>query len=323
MSELIERVAARSVHPEMFVAGMAAIYVTGLLLLVAAALKFLEHIRHSEPLSQKYAHFFSTREMLIGVLVLFPFWLNSIAQLPLAAGLARLYFALGAVSIFVAVVWHIAAKFTIRHMWSDGIEIKEQHQLMTSGAYALARHPMYASLLMWCWGASLMMANWASFLITTLVLLPLMIKRAKDEETALLKVQPDYFLYQQNAPMLTPKLKGAIGLAVRAAAVGLFAWLVMSGVTASGLMLLCAIHLYLSFCIAPAKVAFSYRSKTAMTVVVWALAQAWPPAYYLLYALLAMFVYGLRFNCPCMLVYERYHGCPCVGWVKSCLVKPR
>jgi protein-S-isoprenylcysteine O-methyltransferase Ste14 len=323
MPELIWQVAARSAHPELFVVSMTVIYATGLLLLVAAALKFLEHIRHPEPLSQQHDHFFSTREMLIGVLVLFPFWLNSIAQLPLAASLAHLYFAIGIAMIVGAVAWHIAAKFTIRHMWSDGIEIKEQHQLMTSGAYALARHPMYASLLMWCWGASLMMANWASLLITTLVLLPLMIKRAKDEEKALSKVQPDYFLYQQNAPMLTPKLDGAIGLVVRAVAAGLYAWLVISGLTASGLMLLCAVHLYLSFCIAPAKVAFSYRSKTGMTAVVWALAQIWPPAYYLLYFVLAMFVYGLRFDCPCMLVYERYHGCPCFGWVKSCVVKPR
>lgn len=323
MPELIRQVAARSFHPELFMAGMAVIYVTGLLLLAAAALKFLEHFRHPEPLSQKHAHFFSTREMLIGVLVLFPFWLNSIAQLPLGRDLARLYFAIGLFMTGAAVAWHVCAKLAIRHMWSDGIEIKEQHQLMTSGAYALARHPMYASLLLWCWGASLMMANWASLVITTLVLLPLMVKRAKDEEIALLKVQPDYFLYQQNAPMLTPKLEGAPGLAVRVAAGGLYAWLVISGLTASGLLLLCAIHLYLSFCITPAKVAFSYRSKTGITVVVWGLAQVWSPAYFLLYAVLAMFVYGLRFNCPCMLVYEHYHGCPCFGWVKSCVLKPR
>lgn len=321
MPELIQQAAARSVHSDLFMAGMAVIYVTGLLLLAAAALKFLEHVRYPEPLLQKNTHFFSTREMLIGVLVLFPFWLDSIARLPLATGLARLYFAIGVVMIGAAVAWHVWAKVAIRHMWSDGIEIKHEHQLMTCGAYGLARHPMYASLLMWCWGASLMMANWASLLITTLVLLPLMIKRAKDEETALLRVQADYFLYQQNTPMLTPKLEGVPGLIARVAAIVLFAWLVISGLTTSGLLLLCAIHLYLSFCIAPAKVAFSYRSKTAMTAVVWGFAQVWPPAYFLLYAVLAMFVYGLRFNCPCMLVYERYHGCPCVRWAKSCLLK--
>jgi hypothetical protein len=206
-------------------------------------------------------------------------------------------------------------------MWSDGIEIKREHTLITAGPYALARHPMYASLLLWCWGASAMMANWASLAIATFVLLPLMIRRGRDEETALLKADPDYQLYRENAPMLTPKLSGAAGLAVRMAAAGLFAYAVVAGVNWAGLILLVALHVYLGFCLKPEKIGFSYLTKSGMTVAVWLAAQVWPPAAYLLYVILAMFVYGLFFNCPCMLVYERYHGCPCFGLVKRCLIK--
>ena len=36
---------------------------------------------------------------------------------------------------------------------------------------------------------------------------------------------------------------------------------------------------------------------------------------------MAMCLYGLKWNCPCMLVYEKYHGCPCFAFVKSCLKK--
>ncbi len=323
MPELIRQVAAQSINPTLFLAGMGLLYATGLFLLVAAAFKFFEHSRHRLPLAKNRTHFFSTREMLVGVLVLFPFWLNSIAQLPLESALQPVYFSIGVAMVGVAVTWHVWAKITIRHMWSDGIEIKREHQLVTTGAYALARHPMYASLLLWCWGASFVMFNWASLLITTVVLLPLMIKRAKDEETELLKVQSDYVLYQQNAPMLTPRLVGVPALAVRVAAIFLFAVNVFIGLTGPSLLLLCGLHLYLGFCLVPEKVAFSYRSKSGLTVLFWALAQLWHPFYYFLYAILAMFIYGLKFNCPCMMIYEKYHGCPCFGWVKTCLLKPR
>ena len=85
---------------------------------------------------------------------------------------------------------------------------------------------------------------------------------------------------------------------------------------ASPLILLIGLHVWLGFCLKPEKIGFSYLTKSGMMVAVWAAALFWPPAYYVLWLLLAVFVYGLFFNCPCMIVYERYHGCPCVGWVK-------
>jgi protein-S-isoprenylcysteine O-methyltransferase Ste14 len=316
MPELITATAARAGDPILFLIGMGFIYATGLVLLIAAGLKFLEHARHPEPLAKNRRHFFSTREMLIAVLLLFPFWLNTIAQLPLRPDLYRIWFGIGGVKMTAAVVWHVAAKIAIARMWSDGIEIKRQHSLMTRGPYALARHPMYASLLMWCWGASAMMANAATLALTTGVILPLMIRRARDEETELLKADPEYLLYRENAPMLTPKLAGAAGILVRVAAAALLAYCIISGITGAGLILLAGLHVWLGFCLKPEKIGFSYLTKSGMMVAVWAAALVWHPATYVFYFLLAMFAYGLFFNCPCMLVYERYHGCPCIGWIK-------
>jgi protein-S-isoprenylcysteine O-methyltransferase Ste14 len=109
---------------------------------------------------------------------------------------------IGCAAVIWSIIWHIWAKRNIRYMWSDGIEIKDGHQLITSGAYSLSRHPMYASLFLWCLGASLLMFNWITLTLTCLVLLPLLILRAKDEEKELIDVQPDYVLYQQNVRML-------------------------------------------------------------------------------------------------------------------------
>ncbi|MBO7448094.1 hypothetical protein J6U78_07160, partial [bacterium] len=70
------------------------------------------------------------------------------------------------------------------------------------------------------------------------------------------------------------------------------------------------------------KVAFSYRSKSGMIAVIGLISlYLWHPVIYLNYVIMAMCLYGLKWNCPCMLVYEKYHGCPCFALVKSCLKK--
>jgi hypothetical protein len=116
MVELIRQVAARSLDPGLFMVGMTLIYATSIVLLAAAALKFLEHSRNPQPLATSRARFFSTREMLVGVLVLSPFWLNSTAQLSPEARLQPVYFAVGAAMVCLATAWHIAAMVAIRHM---------------------------------------------------------------------------------------------------------------------------------------------------------------------------------------------------------------
>jgi len=321
MHDLIQRIANQSSNPFLFIAGMSVIYFTSLILLIAAAFKFLEHARTSPKIARKIAHPFSTREMIFCIAVLFPFWLHSIGQIKMNAGLQSVYFGVGLVLILSAVAWHIWAKFNIRAMWSDGIEIKQDHRLISTGAYALARHPMYATLLLWCWSASFIMFNWLTMAITTLAILPLMIARARAEERELSKVLPGYLSYQENVRMLAPTIGGFYAVAVKIMAMCLLGYFIWQGVTLPRVILLFAIHLYLGYSLTPEKVAFSYRSKSGMMIVVWALSLIWHPIYYLLYAILAMFIYGLKFNCPCMMVYNKYRRCPCFDLAAKCIIR--
>jgi protein-S-isoprenylcysteine O-methyltransferase Ste14 len=317
----IQHIANQSINPVLFISGMSVIYFTCLILLIAAAYKFLEHRATSQKIARKRSHPFSTREMIVCIAALFPFWLRSIGQIKMNAALQSAYFGVGSVSILWSVSWHVWAKTNIRSMWSDGIEIKQDHRLISRGAYALSRHPMYASLLLWCWSASFMMFNWITMTITTLVILPLMIARARAEERELIKVLPDYLFYQENVRMLAPTTKGAYAFAVKIVAMCLFAYYIWTGLTVPSVILLFAIHLYLGYSLTPEKVAFSYRSKSGMMIAVWGLSQVWHPIYYLLYAVLAMFVYGLYFNCPCMIIYNKYHRCPCFDLAAACIIK--
>ena len=44
--------------------------------------------------------------------------------------------------------------------WSQTLEIRKAHQLVTHGVYRSVRHPMYASIWLWCLAQGLLLANW-------------------------------------------------------------------------------------------------------------------------------------------------------------------
>ena len=308
-----------SVNPNLYLYGIYLVNTTGIILLIAVFYKFFEHFIKPQTLKKDKKHFFSTFGMTLLVIVLFNFWNASFGQFKHIGTITQyIYFAFGSILILLGLGWHIWSKVNIGKFWSDSIEIKENHSLVQTGAYKWARHPMYASLLMWCFGAGFVMFNWATILICAAVFFPLMIIRAKAEESELLKINIDYNIYKQNTKMLCPTLKDATAIIVRVLALVLFVYFVIKGINLSELLLLFFIQMYLGYSLTPEKVAFSYRSKSFIMVVVWLLAKfVYPPIYYFYYIMILMFAYGLKWNCPCMIVYEKFGGCPCFKLIKK------
>ena len=316
----ILQVSERAQNPTLFLIGIILIYITGVILLAAVVWKFYEHRMAAQVLEKQRAHFFSTREMLLLVLLLFPCWIGSWGQVRLPVAAQYFFFVLGTAGLLFATLWHVWAKLNIGTLWSDGIEIKTDHPLRTAGAYALARHPMYASLLLWCWCGSLMLANALTWIVVSGVFLPLMVRRAKAEEQWLLQKNPDYALYQNNVRMLSVTLAGGWSVLVRLVlALALCYFTAAHQITLSVLGGLVFIHLYLGYSLKPEKTAFSYRSKSGMMTVFGLLGLYVHSAFfYFFYVIAAMCLYGLKWNCPCMWVYEKYHGCPCFMLIKKC-----
>ena len=320
MLEHILKTANLSINSTLFLVGMSVVYITGLLILFSVGLKFLEHAKNKQRLDKEIPHYFSTREMLVCVLLLFGLWINSIGQFDIQNLMTQyLLFGVGLLMVLFATVWHIWAKVNIGFMWSDDIEIKEKHKLVTYGAFSLARHPMYASLLMWCWGASLLMFNFISLLSVTFVFLPLMIARAKDEEKKLILKNKDYLIFQQNVRMLTPTISGVYSVVYRIILIGLLGYFTYTKTLClASLSLLVFLHLYGGFSFIPEKVAFSYRSKSIMVALMGLLSlYVWGPFSYFYYVIMGMSLFGLKWNCPCMWIYEKYHGCPLLIWMKK------
>lgn len=83
--------------------------------------------------------------------------------------------------------------------------LKENHQLVTSGIYRWVRHPMYTSVLMFCFGLMLSNSHLASQLMMFVLCIDLVLK-ARLEEILLDQRYPEYHDYQKNTGKFLPYL---------------------------------------------------------------------------------------------------------------------
>ena len=89
--------------------------------------------------------------------------------------------------------------------FSPYLHIREEHQLVTSGPYRFARHPMYTSLYLLLIGISFLMANWFVFVTQVGVLTVLLINRLPKEEALILEVFGDeYRKYSERVGRFCP-----------------------------------------------------------------------------------------------------------------------
>jgi protein-S-isoprenylcysteine O-methyltransferase Ste14 len=90
--------------------------------------------------------------------------------------------------------------------WSDQIRIRQTHALVQTGIYRWIRHPLYASTIGMLLGAGLVYTNGLVLIFTLLAFVPMMIFRARQEETQLLRTFPEYSDYRLRAGMFLPRI---------------------------------------------------------------------------------------------------------------------
>lgn len=90
--------------------------------------------------------------------------------------------------------------------WSPSLEIREKHELITRGIYAVIRHPMYASQWLWVIAQPLLLQNWIAGFLNLLVFIPFYFLRVKGEEQMMLEQFGDqYRSYMQKVGAVFPK----------------------------------------------------------------------------------------------------------------------
>jgi protein-S-isoprenylcysteine O-methyltransferase Ste14 len=107
--------------------------------------------------------------------------------------------------LIVGSVVNILGRLQLGKNWSNQIVVYKDSALVTNGLYSLVRHPLYASLIWMFFGASLVYLNPLAFLANTLIFIPFMHYRARQEESVLQKEFPEYAAYAARVRRFTPQ----------------------------------------------------------------------------------------------------------------------
>ncbi len=87
-----------------------------------------------------------------------------------------------------------------------GAQLFEGHQLVTSGPYALVRHPMYLGILMMAVGGILLYRTW-TMLLLLLFCLALRVRARREEEALQVAFGQEWSDYTRRVPRFFPRLK--------------------------------------------------------------------------------------------------------------------
>lgn len=88
----------------------------------------------------------------------------------------------------------IFAVFRVNSFSSSTIELAPDQRVISTGPYALVRHPMYAAALMMVLGIPIALGSWWSILLVV-AMIPVLIWRLLDEERFLARCLPGYAEY--------------------------------------------------------------------------------------------------------------------------------
>jgi protein-S-isoprenylcysteine O-methyltransferase Ste14 len=99
--------------------------------------------------------------------------------------------------VLVALGWLAIVRVFKENTFSSAIiELAPDQKVISTGPYALVRHPMYASALVMLLGIPIALGSWWGVLVLVATM-PALLWRLLDEEKFLAKNLPGYAAYQQ------------------------------------------------------------------------------------------------------------------------------
>jgi protein-S-isoprenylcysteine O-methyltransferase Ste14 len=90
--------------------------------------------------------------------------------------------------------------------WSAAVQLKQGHELITSGPYRLVRHPIYTGLLLLFLGNAVMVGDWRGLLAVAIVFVSFWRKFRLEETWLAGHFGESYRLYQARAKALIPAI---------------------------------------------------------------------------------------------------------------------
>ena len=104
----------------------------------------------------------------------------------------------------VGMLFSIWARRHLGSNWSQAVTIREGHELITSGPYAMVRHPIYTGLLAALLGCAIARDEWRGLLAMALVLATLWHKLRLEEQWMRERFGESYEAYRRRVAALLP-----------------------------------------------------------------------------------------------------------------------
>ena len=106
----------------------------------------------------------------------------------------------------ISIATNLLGRYYLGDNWGNNVVIYTDHTLVTNGVYKIVRHPLYASIIWAIYAIGVLRSNYCVFILNTIIFIPFMYYRAKQEEKELLKVFKEYKDYQENTGMFFPNI---------------------------------------------------------------------------------------------------------------------
>ncbi len=111
---------------------------------------------------------------------------------------------IGAMMTILGLMLAIWARVTLGRNWSSAVLIREDHELIMRGPYALMRHPIYTAILIMFIGAALAVDSVEGFAGVLLFAAGLWIKMGQEERLMMRQFPDDYPAYRRRVKRLIP-----------------------------------------------------------------------------------------------------------------------
>ncbi|MDB4940266.1 MAG: isoprenylcysteine carboxyl methyltransferase family protein [Candidatus Doudnabacteria bacterium] len=111
---------------------------------------------------------------------------------------------IGLIIDLTAIVFAIWARIALGRNWSNAIALKENHELVQTGPYAIVRHPIYTGLVFAAFGTALTIGRLTDYIGVILLLVAILI-RIQDEDALMAEqFSESHPAYRQRTKKLVP-----------------------------------------------------------------------------------------------------------------------
>ncbi len=116
---------------------------------------------------------------------------------------------LGLLMVVAGLAFAIWARVHLGRNWSGTVTVKENHELIRSGPYAIVRHPIYTGLLLAVLGTAIVFGEWRGLLAFCFLTIALVLKLRREERFMEESFPDTYPSYCAEVPALIPLFRGS------------------------------------------------------------------------------------------------------------------